>query len=57
MTADIISNIKCQAVVKELFISCRKLNIWLVFISQSYFFVPKEVRLNFSRYLIMNVHS
>ena len=46
MIADIMSNKKFQAVVKELFITCRKLNILLVFITQSYFFVPKYVRLN-----------
>ena len=33
-----------QAIIKELFIRCRKLNIFLVFITQSYFSVPKEVR-------------
>ena len=37
MIADIMSNKKFQAVVKELFIRCRKLNISLVFITQSYF--------------------
>ena len=34
-------------VVKELFMRCRKLIISLVFITQSYFFVPKKVRLNY----------
>ena len=51
MIAD-MSNKKFQADVKELFIRCRKLNISLVFISQSYFPVPKEVRLNSIHYLI-----
>ena len=37
---------KFQATIKELFIRCRKLNISLLFITQSYFSVPKEVRLN-----------
>ena len=46
MIVDIISNKKFQAMVKELFIKCRKLNISLVFITQSYFFIPKEVKLN-----------
>ena len=45
MIADIMTNKKFQAMVKELFIRCRKLNILLVFITQSYFSVPKEVRL------------
>ena len=47
---DIMSNEKFQAVVKKLFIRCRKLNISLVFISQSYFSIPKEVRLNSTHY-------
>ena len=44
--ADIMTNKKFQVIIKELFIRCRKLNISLVFITQSYFSVPKEVRLN-----------
>ena len=46
MIVDIMSNKKFQAIIKELFIRCRKLNISLVFITQSYFSVPKDVRLN-----------
>ena len=46
MIADIMTNKKFQAIIKELFIRCRKLNISLVFITQSYFSVPKDVRLN-----------
>ena len=46
MINDIMTNKKFQAIVKELFIRCRKLNISLVFIRQSYFSVPKKVRLN-----------
>ena len=53
MIADIITNKKFQAIIKELFITCRKLNSLLVFIRQSYFSVPKEVRLNSTHYLIM----
>ena len=41
MIADIISSKKFQAVVKELFIRWRELNIWLVFITQSYFLYQK----------------
>ena len=41
---DIMTNKKFQAIIKELFIKYRKLNISLVFITQSYFSVPKEVR-------------
>ena len=44
--ADIMSNKKFQAIIKDLFIRCRKLNISLVFINQCYFGVPKDVRLN-----------
>ena len=46
-----------QAITKELFIKCRKLNISLVFITQSYFSIPKEVRLNSTHYLIMKIHN
>ena len=46
MIADMISNKKLNSIVTELFIRCRKLNISLVFISQSYFKVPKDVRNN-----------
>ena len=46
MIADIMTNKKFQALIKELLIRCRKLNISLVFFIQSYFSVPKEVRLN-----------
>ena len=57
MIADIMTNKKFQAIVKELFIRCRKLNITLVFITQSCFSVPKDVRLNSTHYLIMKINS
>ena len=57
MIADIMTNKRFQAIIKELFIRCRKLNISLVFITQSYFSVPKEVRLNPTYYLIMKIHN
>ena len=57
MIADIMTNKKFQAIIKELFIRCRKFNISLVFITQSYFSVPKEVRLNSIHYLIMKIHN
>ena len=57
MMADIMSNKKVQAMIKELFIRSRKLNILLVFITQSYFSVPKDVRLNSRRYLVMKINS
>ena len=55
--ADIMNNKNFQAIMKELFISCRKLNISLVFITQSYFSVPKDVRLNSTHYLIMKINN
>ena len=54
---DMIPNKIFQAIIKELSIRCRKLNISLVFITQSYFSVPKEVRLNSTHYLIMKIHN
>ena len=57
MIADIMTNKKIQAIIKELFIRCRKLNISLVFITQSYFSVPKEVGLNSTNYLIMKIRN
>ena len=57
MIADIMTNKKFQAIIKELFIRCRKLNISLVFITQSYFSVPKDVRLNSAHYLIMKINN
>ena len=46
MIADIMRSEKFKAIVKELFIRCRKLNISIVFITQSYFRTPKDARLN-----------
>ena len=57
MIADIMTNKKFKAIIKELFIRCRKLNISLVFIIQSYFSVPKDVRLNSTQYLIMKIKN
>ena len=57
MIADFMSGKKIQTVVKELFIRCRKLNISLVFITQSYFYVSKYFRLNSTHYLIMKTSN
>ena len=58
MIADIMSNKMFQSIIKkELFVRCRKSNVSLVFITQSYFSVPKEVRLNSAHYLIMKIHN
>ena len=48
-------NEKFKAIVKELFIRCRKLNISIVFITQSYFRTPKDARLNSTRYILMKI--
>ena len=57
MITDIMRNKKFQSLIKELFIRCRKSNISLVFITQSYFSVPKNVRLNSTQYLIMKINN
>ena len=57
MIADVMTNKKIQAVIKELFIRCRKLNISLVFITQYYFSVPKNIQLNSTHYLIMKINN
>ena len=55
MIADIINNKKLNPVVTELFIRSRKLNISIVFIAQSYFKVPKDVRLNSTHFFIIKI--
>ena len=57
MIADIMTNKKFQSKIKELFIRYRKINISLVFITQSYFSVPKDVRLNSMHYLFMKINN
>ena len=48
---------KSQAITKELLIRCRKLNIPLLLMTQSYFSLSKEVRLNSIHYLIMRIYN
>ena len=57
MVADMINNKKRNPMVTELFVRGRKLNILIVFITQSFFFfkVPKDVRLNSTHFLIMKI--
>ena len=55
MIADMINNKKLNSIVTELFIRGRKQNISLVFITQSYFKVPKDVRLNTTHFFIMKI--
>ena len=57
MIADIMTNKKWQAIIKELFIRCREINISLVFITQSYFSVPEGVRVNSTHYFIMKINN
>ena len=55
MIADMINNNKLNPIATELFIRGRKLNIYIVFITQSYFKVPKDVRLNSTHFFIMKI--
>ena len=57
MIADMIQNKKLNSIVIELFIRGRKINISLVFITQSYFKVPKDVRLNTTHFFITKILS
>ena len=50
-----LSNEKSNLIVTELLNRDRKLNIFLVFITQSYFAVPKNIRLNFTHNFIMKI--
>ena len=56
MIVNVMRNKKFQAIIKELFIRCRKLDNSFVFITKSYFSVPKDVKLNSTHYLIMKVY-
>ena len=53
MVADLINNEELNPVVTELFIRGRKLNISIVFITQSWFKVPKDVRLNSTHFFVI----
>ena len=55
MIADMINNKKLNSIVTKLFIRERKLNISLVFITQSYFKVPEDVRLNTTHFFIAKI--
>ena len=55
MIADIMRSEEFKAIVKELFIRCRKLNISIVFITQPYFRTPKDARLNITHYILMKI--
>ena len=55
MITDMINNKKLNPIITELFIRGRNLNISIVFITQSYFKVPKDVRLNSTHFFIMKI--
>ena len=55
MIAVMINNDKLNPIVMQLFIRGRKLNISIVFITQSHFKVPKDVRLNSTHFIIMKI--
>ena len=53
--ADMMSNKNLHPVVTELFIRSQRLNISLIFVTQSYFPIPKDVRLNTTHFFIMKI--
>ena len=55
MIANMRANENLSAIVTELFLRGRKLKISLVFITQSYFKVPKTIRLSATHYFIMKI--
>ena len=55
MIADIMTNKKFQSIIKELFLRCRK--IFHLYLSLSYFSVPKDIRLNSTHYAIMKISN
>ena len=57
MIYHVMSDKKAQQILKDLFIRCRKLNISLRFLTQSYFSVPKDVRLNGTHYIFFKLNN
>ena len=57
MISHVISDKRAQQVLKDLFIRCRKLNISIRFLTQSYFSVPKDVRLNCTHYILFKLNN
>ena len=55
MIADMINNKNLNQIVTEVFIRGRKLNISILFVTQSYFRVPKDVKLNSTHSFIMKI--
>ena len=57
MIADMLNNKKCNPIVPEIFIRGRKLNISLVFVTQPYFVVSVDIRLDSTDYFIMKFQT
>ena len=57
MISHVMSDKKAQQNLKDLFTRCRKLNISLCFLTQSYFSVPKDVSLNCTHYILFKLHN
>ena len=55
MIADMLNNKKLNPMVTKLFIRGRELNIYLVFITQTYFTVSKYIRINSIHYFVMKI--
>ena len=57
MIADIEYNKNFKRIIKELFYRARKINVSIVFITQSYFRALKDARLNSTHYILMKIHN
>ena len=57
MISHVMSDKKAQQILKELYTRCRKLNISFCFLTQSYFYVPKTVRINCTHYILFKIHN
>ena len=57
MIADIEYNKNFKRIIKELFYTARKINVSIVFITQSYFRALKDARLNSTHYIIMKINN
>ena len=57
MIADMIGNKKLNIIVTKPFIRGRNLNISLIFMTQLYYKLPKDVRLNFNHYFVMKISN
>ena len=57
MIFHVMSDKKAQQILKDIFIRCRKLNISLCFLTQSYFSVPKDVRPNCTHYILFKLNN